>query len=583
MTRKTKTYLFVVGGAFLLLVGIPLWFIFGPPRRLVISPETTVLTEPLTADGQVDYVTAVIEQQRVGVTQDNNAAIPLLRATWPCELEPNEQQIVCEELGIEPPQKDGLNKLDYDDARLERITAWASEKWGVDLTDEAEFDFNPYDHIEEATSHPWSRAQIPPLAEWIDDHADSFALLHQMEDRDHFFCPSPSLFVAGRSLASTVGPDVVVMRTAARALSTRAMMHIGEGKPQLAWRDLRLLFVMTRLPCVERHMVYTLVACAVNGIACQGLEQLLNSGQCDRALLEEIDRFFTALPPIADPAIIVDQYERWMLLEMVVRENHEEWFSLLFVDPDRPQGPKWLLSLPIDKNATLRRMNQRIDEMAAIIAIQDPLQMKLAGKQFDDQLQQAVNDWGDLGPTAAATISQSVRGIYAADLMASWLMTAYPQAKLAQFRCNTTERMLRVAVALEKFRLEGGEYPDSLSQLSGQLDVRLLIDPYAAGRQFRYERRDKGYLLLSVFENELDDGGDSISGEILNGEWVGEDEERSNWPDVDLVLRFPMPPLVLTKPKTRAEVEAEFDWLYGDEGGNEEEMLEEMEEAYPVE
>ncbi|TWT38410.1 hypothetical protein [Blastopirellula retiformator] len=110
MTRKTKTYLLILGAAFLLLVGLPLWFIFGPPRRLVISKETTVLTQPLNAEGQVDYVEAVLQTQRAGVTPQNNAAVPLVQAMWQEKgLNPEQKDFLCKELGITKPEQEGID------------------------------------------------------------------------------------------------------------------------------------------------------------------------------------------------------------------------------------------------------------------------------------------------------------------------------------------------------------------------------------------------------------------------------------------------------------------------------------------
>jgi hypothetical protein len=62
-----------------------------------------------------------------------------------------------------------------------------------------------------------------------------------------------------------------------------------------------------------------------------------------------------------------------------------------------------------------------------------------------------------------------------------------------------------------------------------------------------YERRGDGYLLASVGENGVYDGGDDIDGWIVRGEWQ-EQEQKVNYPAVDLVVRMPIPPRPAAKP-----------------------------------
>jgi len=57
------------------------------PRVLVtISTETTYITEPLRKDGYPDYVAALDQRCRQGVTAENNAAVLFWKAVGPREL-----------------------------------------------------------------------------------------------------------------------------------------------------------------------------------------------------------------------------------------------------------------------------------------------------------------------------------------------------------------------------------------------------------------------------------------------------------------------------------------------------------------
>ena len=58
-----------------------------PHVAITISKETTYITGPLRKDGYVDYVAALNQRFRAGVTPENNAAVPFLKAMGPGEID----------------------------------------------------------------------------------------------------------------------------------------------------------------------------------------------------------------------------------------------------------------------------------------------------------------------------------------------------------------------------------------------------------------------------------------------------------------------------------------------------------------
>jgi len=73
---------------------------------ITISKQTTYITEPLRKDGYVNYVAALNQRFRAGVTPDNNAAVPFLKALGPGEIGPKYRDEYCRMLGIRPlPEK----------------------------------------------------------------------------------------------------------------------------------------------------------------------------------------------------------------------------------------------------------------------------------------------------------------------------------------------------------------------------------------------------------------------------------------------------------------------------------------------
>ena len=82
-----------------------------PPKAplvlVTISKETTYITGPLRKDGYVDYVAALNQRCSQGVTPENNAAVPFLKAMWLAGIGPKHGDGYCRMLGIPPPPEKG--------------------------------------------------------------------------------------------------------------------------------------------------------------------------------------------------------------------------------------------------------------------------------------------------------------------------------------------------------------------------------------------------------------------------------------------------------------------------------------------
>src|SRR5687768_9506397 len=96
-----------------LVVGTLGLSVFGPSPLIVVSRETTYLTEPLDPWGKVEYAEAIRRQMSEGVTPENNAAVLIWQALGPRDIPAERRPSLYSELGIAPLPEEGDYYLEH--------------------------------------------------------------------------------------------------------------------------------------------------------------------------------------------------------------------------------------------------------------------------------------------------------------------------------------------------------------------------------------------------------------------------------------------------------------------------------------
>ena len=170
-----KRVLLAGGIACCLFVAWMAYQLLGAGAPITVSPQTTVLTEPLADDGLPDYSLWMLGQMRKGVTPENNGAIPFLQAMWPADLNGEQQMAVCAELGIDLPESDGMREP-YNSDTIDAVVEWIDVPAGFATEDDAIRAF-----ASELTGYaggtPWRGDQLPPIKNWLDANNANIDLL----------------------------------------------------------------------------------------------------------------------------------------------------------------------------------------------------------------------------------------------------------------------------------------------------------------------------------------------------------------------------------------------------------------------
>ena len=112
------------------------------------------------------------------------------------------------------------------------------------------------------------------------------------------------------------------------------------------------------------------------------------------------------------------------------------------------------------------------------------------------------------------------------DLFSKMLLPALTRTSEKAARAQTLVDLVRVAIALERYRLAHGKYPETLEALMPKFIAKLPHD-VINGQPLKYRRTEgRSFILYSVGWDEKDDGGKVVLTKgikIVNskeGDWV---------------------------------------------------------------
>jgi hypothetical protein len=545
----------LVGVAF---VGTLLWGLFGPEPRIVVSRETTFITAPLRPDGLPDYPAHALDLLGRDVPPEDNAAVALLHATWPMDLEAPQLTAVRRALGIPdtPPDVAPIVWAETDEA----LKLALNELLGplppasADVPVPADARRTEIDLvIGRSQGTPWTAAECPPLAAWVARNSPALDAVVAGADRPTYVMPPADLLVAtpDRSLLNSTPADLVPLRYVTRALSSRAMLHLGEGRTMAAWRDIHAIHRLGRLVAPAgraRRLIAHLIGVAVQATACSFTLQVLDAPGLTADEAAAIRRDLAALPERAEmlDALLTDRLE---VVDLVVQaaamsreKRRQVWCAYLNIDDD------WRLRTSLDLNVVLRKLNAYYDRVEVAVREADRPARLLAFDAIDRDLAAAglkPTGWRRAVRILRAALHRQARSADVGDFLVAQLsgMLTYDAA---YERTRAEFALVVVAAALAEYRARGlggpeHPYPDRLDALVPEMLAEIPRDPFSGG-PLTYERRGDGYLLYAVGANGVDDGG--TSGDVVKGEWQPEEPfgtGSSREHGLDTVIRLPMP------------------------------------------
>ena len=278
-----------------------------PAPKWPVGKETTYFTGPLDSEGYVDYVAALNNQLRKGITPDANANVLIWKAIGPTPESKKMPGEYFKWLGIEepPPQGDYL------------INLWVFGKDRLNLDKNASDALT--EQLERAIKKSWTAKDFPHIASWLTANEKPLATVIEATKRLEYYNPlAPPRDADGRcSLLDARLDNVQICCVVGKALAARAMLLVGKAKFDEAWQDLLALHRLGRHIGQGGALIEALVGLSLERIACDADAAYLERANLDATQLSDRLQELQSLKPIPSIVEKVDVFDRCMLLDII--------------------------------------------------------------------------------------------------------------------------------------------------------------------------------------------------------------------------------------------------------------------------
>lgn len=478
--------LFLLFAGILFLGGFYIFCLYTPP--LYISMETTRITEPIRADGQIDFFKAY--EKRV----------------YPPELATDENgyRLFVQTFG------DVASEIEFTSSGSKSFyMKQKAEKLGLNpLTlPKANFPVEPQSKILkvdqkkiEVINKPWTLDDLPEMSDWIREAEQPLNETAEMLRKPVFRDPclhSPEV-ESGRGQQHLIAmqlTDVLFYRSLARMFAARTNYRLGLGDVDGAIEDNISLLHLGRKPAQNGILVELLVGIAIEGVA---LNIPIAGNPEHQPNKEQLQKFWTALNELPPFMSLEQSYECERIIALATLQDalHGADFGLLGSDG-------WMVwaSRLCDPNILFRETNIAFDMLVG----------KLPKDDYYDYIAPV-----ELNPSLFLNLlTVPRRSKVGARTFRSLMMPAMEAVAEAVRRNHCSLNLKRLQLALLMYKDDQGDFPGE--------DWIEKIKPYLGAEPERYFRcpsnkntTEGSHYALVLYENIPEDSDSLLLVEVLN-------------------------------------------------------------------
>ncbi|MDO4587510.1 MAG: hypothetical protein Q4C95_09470 [Planctomycetia bacterium] len=523
---------------FLAFLVVAIWFTMIPSCPKKITLESHFITEPRTADGrQVDYFRFFEEQQlEMLKNPDENGFRLVLQALGPFVLEQWSLAEHCDwsDMLVEKSSSDLQNEKDYASIWFKKSWTPLCEKMNLDPRRKPDF-FDSYktmnffsylgehgilgneERIEEGYSagkkvdqetltiyynklieSPWKADDNPQAAKWLEEMKPLFDLYAKAVRMPTFVCYHQNSFrdQENSGLYMILLPDIQSQREfGGRLPSLRANFRIANGDIDGAIEDIEtMLYNAKHLTGANAQcFVIVLVGNAIHQVAEKAILNLLKYGNPTEEQLARLDgivRSFSDFIPIKDhPLWKIEKVFYYDLIDRLLNGLMNDDLDIIIendAERDYLKNVSLLLKLPLDSNIVRQQCYYWLQKTDEYYQTPDPAKSKELKQLLDDN--QKVLENYKMHYWHPSWLLINVRSKMIGDILGR-IICQTSSAKQVQLETQSQNILTLTGIALDRYRLKNGHYPDSLDALVPEFLPTVPIDPWTQKTPLIYAKK----------------------------------------------------------------------------------------------
>ena len=463
-----------------------------------VSPQTTFAVSPLKPSGDIDYI-AFLNQQHA-VTPEDNAFVDLLRIKGPVAEKRMPPPEFFRLLGIEPPPPIGDYYVEFPLPAQLALGPGAT----IDGTklDAAEI-------FEITSSVPFSPGQFPAVDNWFARNEHHLAAIHQAVRKPGYYMP-----YVGDTVAGIGHPHTQEMRGIARGLQRASMLRLGRGDVAGAIDDQLAMLRLGRHVGRNGTPTEYLIGLAAERMGQYSLAQTIFSGKCSAADLARLANELKSLPPPLDYSTGNLRTLRVQALDVIIQIGRQGPFpwkddmpTLFTVDPvPNSTISDKLVRSTINWELVFITLNNEFDRIEATLLDKSMSKAEMVRMYVADQRALEIGQGTSTEMIGTALASRNGRSRLVGNIAAALIAPGLGHIQ----DINGLDAVIQVAIALQRFHLDHGAYPERLDQLVPAYLEAIPLDPCTDQPLVYTPKQGDPFLLYSLGANRIDDGGISI-------------------------------------------------------------------------
>ncbi|MDR1924549.1 MAG: hypothetical protein LBQ66_09245 [Planctomycetaceae bacterium] len=490
------------------------------PSRLILSPETTLVTQ-LNSNGKPDYVGAYMQEHNVQlINPEDNGLRMVIEKFGPYVLE--RAALMRDSVWEDLPKDSTANGKWYRETWVPLCKAMSIDPAKkpaeykpilakIDETKKEEYKKSGF-HSSLITKS-WRAEDYPDIAQFVRENDEALTVLAAAAKKPRWVCYR----TVDNGFIGILLPDVQASRAICRDFAIRANERVSRGDIAGAFDDALSIFRIARHQTDDDcgMLITRLVGFAAESIGIDVVHSILTYGKPNAEQMRQFINEFNKIPKYNKSFDNVIKAENMMQLEILFDFNKidDEWMPHVSYGNSISENivASMLglsLKLPIDYNIAANRIVSRFEPLKKMSKEHDFKKRAQIHSQMEADINKLVATVKNPLFALSHTPLIHQRSAFLADYLNCMLIPALYSFFIAEARLETQRNLLQVSCALELYQRENGQYPDKLEAIAPKY-IDVIPNDIFTSKELTYKKNDNGYILYSFGQNEIDDNGDA--------------------------------------------------------------------------